>query len=490
MAMKSGWLRRDLLKAAPALALGAVPFALRAGVPGDPIAARLDAFLNDAKADGISIAIVRDGLTRYHDAGFAVRGGARASKGTVYEIGSITKTFTGLILAHAIRERRVALTDDVRRYLPAGFDNLSKDGRAVTLADIITTSSALPDNVPDWKAGLGNPSPAELPQRVVEFYKDYTQGDFLRDLAKASLTDTPGREPRHSNTASQLLGIVLSRIYGQPYAALVARFIEKPLRMREGTGDIPIERLAIGYDEKAMPPLAVPLIMPAGGLRYGTADMARYINAQIAADDPAILQTQQPLWGTPDHQAIGFHWIIAKAADSRLYYRHSGGSFGCSSYCEFYPSQRYGIVLLTNRGNGDVQYQLEQLAGEIHDIVCGAPVGLAQLRRALEATDYADVPASIAGVRHQHPELHLNEDRLNEWGYRLLFGKRARAAVAIFAYNVAANPLSANAHDSYADALSAIGDKAGAMAAYGRALELNPNNDHSAEMLAELRKGT
>lgn len=488
--MKREWLRRDLLKAAPALAFSTTPLGARAAMPTDPISPLLAMFLKDAKADGISVAIVRDGATQYYDAGFAVRGGARASRDTAYEIGSITKTFTGLILAHAIQEQRVALTDDIRRYLPSGFGNLAKGKRPITFVDIVTTTSALPNNIPDWRGGLGNPTPAELPLRVTDFYRNYASSDFLRDLAKVELVDTPGHEPRHSNTASELLGILLSRIYDQPYPTLIARYIEKPFGMRSGTGAIPPARLAIGYDEKAMPALSLPIVLPAGGLRYGTADMARYLQAQIVARDPAVARTQQPLWGTPDHHAIGFHWIIAKTADSQRYYRHSGGSFGCSSYCDFYPASRYGIVLLSNRSGNDVQYQLEQLAGAIRAALLGPFVGLELLQRTLEASDYANVPGSVAAVRRQHPELHLNEDRVNEWGYRLLFAKRAQAAVAIFAYNAMENPDSANAHDSYADALSALGDKAQAIAEYEHALKLNSNNDHSAEMLAKLRKGS
>ena len=93
--MKREWLRRDLLEAAPALIFATAPMGLRAAVPADPIAPLLASFLNDAKADGISVAIVRDGVTQYHDAGFAVRAGARASRDTVYEIGAITKTLPG-----------------------------------------------------------------------------------------------------------------------------------------------------------------------------------------------------------------------------------------------------------------------------------------------------------------------------------------------------------------------------------------------------------
>ncbi|WP_204350191.1 hypothetical protein, partial [Klebsiella pneumoniae] len=89
---------------------------------------------------------------------------------------------------------------------------------------------------------------------------------------------------------------------------------------------VPPGLLVTGYSSKGAeaPPLDMPLIRAAGGLRYSAVDLARYVAAQLAARDPAIARTHRPLFGTPETSAIGFHWVIAKTADSQLYLRHSG----------------------------------------------------------------------------------------------------------------------------------------------------------------------
>src|SRR5205809_6619594 len=122
---------------------------------------------------------------------------------------------------------------------------------------------------------------------------------LLADLRTASLVDTPGAAPRHSNVASQLVGIVLERLYGRPYAGLLAQYVERPLGMASGVVAPPPALVAQGYDPKgsATPALTIPTIRAAGGLRYSAADMARYLAAQLAARDPAIALTHQPAWG-------------------------------------------------------------------------------------------------------------------------------------------------------------------------------------------------
>ena len=478
--------RRRILATVPAAAgVALLPRMAFAAAP-DPVQALVDAFVASGKAPAASVAVIRDGATRFYNAGLADRGdGTPASEHVVYEIGSISKTFTSLILAHAIGEGRAALGDDVRKHLPPGYDNLAKDGRAVTLRDLVTTTSALPDNVPDWMASLGKLPQDELTAAVAKLLAGYDMPGFLRDLKTVQLVDVPGHMPRHSNTASQLQGVIAERLYGQPYDALLARFVEKPLGMRAGGAPVPSGRLAIGYsaEGKPRPALDMPVIRAAGGLRYSAADMARYVAAHIDARDPAIALTHRPLFSAPDTSAIGFHWVLGKTADSQAYLRHSGGTFGQSSYCDFYPAQRYGAVVLTN--SAGAQNTAQELADSIHEALFGPPKGLRALEAALEASGYADVPTTIAGIQGRFPELYLSEDRMNSWGYRLLKAKPA-AARGIFAWNVAQHPESWNAHDSLAEALAANGDKAGALAEYRRSLELNPANENGRKMITKL----
>lgn len=482
--------RRQILAALPATAgIALLPGLARAATAPDPVQALVDDFVKSGKAPSVSVAVIRGGRTRFHNAGvMSLSTKAPASEHTVYEIGSISKTFTSLILAHAINEGRATLADDVRKHLPPGYDNLVRDGRAVTLRDMVTTTSALPDNVPDWMARFAKLPPAELPFAVAKLLQGYDQPSFLADLKAAQLVDVPGHLPRHSNTASQLQGVVVERLYGVPYDALLARFIEKPLGMRAGGAAVPPALLATGYSTEGTPrpALDMPVIRAAGGLRYSTSDLARYVSAQIAASDPAIALTQQPLFGAPDAGQIGFHWVIGKTADSQRYLRHSGGTLGCSSYCDFYPAQRYGVVVLAN--SSGAQNTAQGLANAIHAALFGPPKGLVALEVALEQSNYADVPGTIAAIRARFPELHLNEEYVNMWGYRLLREPRPQAARGILAWNAAAHPDSWNAHDSLAEVLAETGDKAGAIAEYRRSLELNPGNDNGRTMLEKLEK--
>lgn len=481
-----GMARRELLALAPTASL-ALSGVAKAAEAADPVGSLVSEFVRAGRADGVSAAVVLGGRTRFHSAGVIARDARTpATERSVYEIGSISKTFTGLLLAHAIGEGKAAASDDVRRYLPPGYDNLERDGRPVRLIDLVDTTSALPDSLPDWRQAVGDAKPEQIPFIAAKLLYGYTSRTLMADLRTASLVDTPGRTPRHSNVASQLVGIVLERLYGRPYEALLAQYIEKPLGMGSGVAAPPPALLALGYDPSgpATPALTAPVVRAAGGLRYSAADMARYLAAQLAARDPAIALTHRPAWGSPDSTAIGFHWVIAKTADSQIYLRHSGGTFGFSSYCDFYPGQGYGVVLLANRAGQ--QDALQSTADAVHEALFGRPRGLVALEAALEQSRYADVGASVADVRRRFPELHLSENHVNGWGYRLLFAPRPAEAKAMFGYNVAQHPDSSNAHDSYAEALAATGDKAGAIAEYRRSLALDPTNDNAEKMIARI----
>ncbi|MDR6530580.1 CubicO group peptidase (beta-lactamase class C family) [Caulobacter rhizosphaerae] len=482
----SGLARRELLALAPAIPL-ALSGAANAAGTADPVGTIVAEFVRAGRVDGISAAVVHGGRTRFHNAGLIARGGSTpATERSVYEIGSISKTFTGLLLAHAILEGRAAASDDVRKHLPPGYDNLARGDRPVRLIDLVDTTSALPDNLPDWRQAIGDAKPEQIPFIAAKLLDGYTSQTLMADLRTASLVDKPGATPRHSNVASQLVGIALERLYGRPYEALLAQYVERPLGMASGVAAPSAALVAQGYDLSgpATPALTAPVVRAAGGLRYSTADMARYLAAQLAARDPAVTLTHQPAWGSPDTGAIGFHWMIAKTADSQVYLRHGGGTFGFSSYCDFYPDKGYGIVLLANRAG--LEGALQSAADAAHEALFGRPKGLAALEAALEQSRYADVAASVADARRRFPELHLTEERVNGWGYRLLFAPRPAEAKALFGYNVAQHPDSANAHDSYAEALAATGDKAGAIAEYRRSLVLDPANDNARKMIAKI----
>src|SRR5204862_7795160 len=131
----------------------------------------------------------------------------------VYEIGSVTKTFTALLLAEAVQRGEVTLDLPVQRLLP-DFTIPKSGDRAITLLDLATQSSALP-RLPDNL----------FPKNPANPYADYTTDDLKQFLAHYKLPRVPGASYEYSNLGVGLLGIALARHAGLPYEELVRKRI-------------------------------------------------------------------------------------------------------------------------------------------------------------------------------------------------------------------------------------------------------------------------
>lgn len=444
------------------------------------------AFIRDDRSDGMSIVVVKDGQPHFYNFGTTTRGqDAPATEHSVYEIGSVSKLFNSLILAHAVIEGRINLQDDIRRYLPGDYPKLEWEGTPVRIINLVDTTSALPDNLP-------NPFPTgvdldKAPFMAVDAMRRFTPDQVYTELASATLSRKPGTLPQHSNLAPDLLGRILETIYGEPYEALVARYIEQPLGMQPGTGRGGSANEVNGYNKRhvAMPRLDERPFLMAGGLRYSTTDMARFIAAQLAAVDPAIRLTQQPAWGDPLQSAVGFNWTLSRTVDGKRRLRTSGSTFGCSSYIELYPDMGYGIILLANRP-GNTQNEMQDLATQALEQIWGKPAALAALEQALHDDGYRDATRVVDTVKRAHPELHLGEDYVNTWAYRLMGQGQVQQAIALFRYNTAHFPRSSNTFDSLGEGYEKLGDSQQAIASFRKALALDPQNRNSAEHLRRL----
>jgi CubicO group peptidase (beta-lactamase class C family) len=326
--------------------------------------ARARRLVTEGRTDGLSIAMIRCGQIKFLPLGIADRRTRRpVTADTVFEIGSVSKSLTALLLAQAVVDGRARLEDDVRRYLPEPYPNLQwSDGTPITLGQLADTTSGLPDYLPD-------PAPlAKLPaDRQVfaasDLLRAYSNQDFLRDLHGIQLLARPGSASRHSNVAAQLLGVLLARVFEQPFQAALARHIERPAGMGSGVATVPGGNAAVGYDNlhRAMPAFTGESIMPAGGLRYNARDMARYLMLQLQSNDRAVALSQRVRFSdTPDRQ-LALTWVISTEGGLQKY-RMSGGTFGSSSYVEFYPALQYGVVMMANRVAPDMQDELQGVA--------------------------------------------------------------------------------------------------------------------------------
>ncbi len=172
------------------------------------------------KAVGIVAETLDATGSHVYSAGTAATGGTQKPDGkTLFEIGSITKVFTSLILADMIERGEVKGDDPVAKYLP-GHEIPSRNGKQITLMNLSMQNSGLP-RMPD------NFTPADLANP----YADYDPPKMLAFLASYKLTRDPGEKYEYSNLAVGLLGYALAQRAHMTYEQLLRERILKPLHM-------------------------------------------------------------------------------------------------------------------------------------------------------------------------------------------------------------------------------------------------------------------
>lgn len=310
-------------------------------------------FLTDEKGAGLSIGVLRDGQTHFYGFGEVAKGGAAPTQDTAFEIGSISKTMTGLLLARAVLAGKASLDDDVRKYLDGDYPGLAFEGQPVRLLHLANMTSGLPDNLPDLSKL--DPDPGRF--RHAEALKAYGKAQFLADLRTLKPGSKPGENVAHSNVAAQLLIYALERIYGMPYAQILAHEIEGPL----GFG---AKGEATGYDGEGR----VTAVLPPDqfGYRYSAADMLRYAALQLDERDPAVALSHKGSWFTLDKQTwVGLTWIVSQLPEGGRALRTSGGTWGFASVMMVWPEKKLAVILLANKASDTAQDRLSGIARRV-----------------------------------------------------------------------------------------------------------------------------
>jgi CubicO group peptidase (beta-lactamase class C family) len=300
----------------------------------------LDNRVNVAKkATGIVVGIL-DGKGRR----VIAQGPAGMNGDTVFEIGSITKVFTGILLADMAERGEVKLSDPVAKHLPTEARIPAYEGREITLLDLTTQTSGLPRLPANLKpADLSNP------------YADYTPAQMFEFLGGYKLTRAPGEKYDYSNLGVGLLGFALAHRAGKSYEALVTERILKPLGMTRSSITLSSEQkanFAEGHNADLTPAKNwdIPTIAGAGALRSTVNDMLKFLAANIGeANTPlgkamrASHAIQKPAGG-PD-MSIGMGWHVVNKYGHPLTW-HNGGTGGYRSWAGFAPSTHTAAVVL------------------------------------------------------------------------------------------------------------------------------------------------
>lgn len=274
----------------------------------------------------------------------ALGSGVRPTPTTEWEIGSITKTFTAMLLALYVQRGVVRYEDPLQKYVPDGVTVPSYHGRPITLLDLATHTSGLPKD-PDLN-GLRHLDTATMYQR----------------LGAYQLTRAPGREFEYSNWGFALLAHALMPATGDDYQNLVEREICVPLAMtgtRIDLTSLEAARQAQGYSPEGFPRphdnVTWPAFNGAGALRSTMDDMMRYLAynmGQTKTPLDTLLPDLQKRWhrGGRNGTGVGLAWqMVPMRGTNNTVIWKNGAVSGFFSYIGFVKKTGTGVVVLANR---------------------------------------------------------------------------------------------------------------------------------------------
>jgi CubicO group peptidase (beta-lactamase class C family) len=331
-----------------------------------------DFMLKDATISSVSISVFQDGETYTEHYGELDKGkGNTPTDKTIYEIASVTKTFTGYLVAKAVIDKKIALEDDVRKYLKGSYPNLEYNGHPIKIKDVITHTARLPANIKKLEDILArNSVPNALIQddimiEIAKAFEDATRETFLNELHQVKIDTIPGLKYSYSNIGANLAGHILETVYEKDYSALLREHIFSKAGMNSSYSihsDKAI--LANGYNDngKIMPFLTLDNSFGAeGSIKSTTPDIINYIKFQLNKDKYVNESFSKQY--NEENDWVGYFWGIEKNEDDIEYYRHHGAAFGSQNMLYIIPEYSLGIHIITNV-TGQNTYKILDNAGE------------------------------------------------------------------------------------------------------------------------------
>jgi CubicO group peptidase (beta-lactamase class C family) len=295
-------------------------------------------------AGGFVLAEIDGAAVTFAAAGHPAPRAGLAPEQVVFEIGSITKVFTALLLAQTVLAGKATLDDPIAKHLPRDLA-LAPGTAAITLGQLATHTSGLPRLPANFRPA--NPADPYADYDVAKLYA------FLRDYRAGQAAPQPAA---YSNLGFGLLGHLLERIHGQTYAELLSARITGPLGLRDTVIALNADqqaRFATPYSGSAsVLPWQLGALTGAGAIRSTATDLARFAQALLAPEKNVLTDAwafiREPRAPFGDRTAqIGLAILLARRGDD-VVYNHSGGTGGYRTYLELVPARRRATVLLLN----------------------------------------------------------------------------------------------------------------------------------------------
>lgn len=474
--------------------LAVVLFSLPATALGQSSDARAEALLrremSERKIPGLQAAVVKNGkIVLLSSLGIAdLQNSTPVTNKSVFGIYSCTKAFTGVAIVQLVEHGKLDLSAPVSRYL----DELPAAWQPVTIRQLLTHVSGLPNIL------------RALDPVTYGFESGANEETVWAKTKLAPMEFTPGERFSYNQTNYALLGKIIDKLSGKPFAQvfrerqfeaaamshtsfgdsrdITANKVRTYTRVNQSNGQkLPAEKLVHDYAE--FPPFR----RTASGMNSTAEDLARWI---ITLQQGKLLRTKsslKTLWtagtfndGSPTQWALG--WMTKPRPQHGAIVATGGGRTAIFVY----PEDDLAVIVLTNLAGSFPEEFVDELAGFYNpEISASDPV--TALRTELRQRGYEHAIEVFNELKRKNPAFQPLERDLNDWAYRMLNGGgKPKEALEIFKLNVHLYPTSSNVYDSVAEAYAANGQRELAIQNYKRSLELDPKNTNAVRQLKKL----
>lgn len=333
-------------------------------ITNNPLTTKLDSLVHEevlnyakkAATAGFSIGILQNGQTHFYGYGETENGNGKIpNENTIFEIGSISKTFTASATLLWAESKGISLNTPVNNFLPSTIPALTKDNQKIELLHLLNHTSGLPRLSDDLDDGWNPKNP----------YAHYDSTKMYNYLKTYTLTRKPGALFEYSNLGMGLAGQILERQTGLTYEQIVKQYIAQPLGMTHTKITLTTEDLqnaAKPHDKKGkvVSYWDFKAYAGAGALRSNVKDMLLYAKKHLATPTDAIGMAFQKVRtntytgkGTDGSDyKIGLAWFEL-TIENQTVYVHDGGTGGFLSFIFICPAKNLAMVYLNNNDNAD-----------------------------------------------------------------------------------------------------------------------------------------
>lgn len=293
---------------------------------------------------------------------------------TIYEIGSLSKTFAGTLAAKAVCENKLNIEDEIQKYLPEDYPNLKYGGQPILVKHLLAHTSGFPNMLPlEANTILKDFTNHETPAKLNQLHNNYGQKDFLIDLHKVKIDTVPGYKYSYSSAGSELVAFILEKVYKTKYEKLLTDYLSKSIAMQNtkiSLSDQEVKRLAVGYhSDNSIITSPMPQLPwgASGNMKSTIPDMVKYIKFQLK-NNKIVAQSHKSIFTFNPEFSIGYFWNI-NTDDKKLgtYYVHHGGVPRSQCYIYIIPKYDLSVFIITNQSGMNTARVMEDALNEIFE---------------------------------------------------------------------------------------------------------------------------